>query len=1114
MKKLRKVMAWLLCVCMIFANGSYISMAAETDEMADLEVYDMQTATEGDAEVYEQGSLNYIYVDKPEINTPDTEKILAGIGDGTNQIETATLVYRNDSTGMEYQISATYLDAEAALFDIEFLEEACAGAYILTELFYTVDNINYHIDLLEAGVTAGFGVECTVETEPDDIVIEETDAAEEDDVLSESVVITDANGEIISSNDVEAAAFAASEGRVKAGNNGNIVVVLDAGHGNDGDTGAVYTWNGVTYVERDLNLKIAQYCKAALEKYSGITVYMTRTEQNNGLQLAPEKGETVGELVKYAQSVDADILVSIHNNSATASANGSEVYYPNENYCDFSQQGKELAELVLEKLKALGLASRGAKIRNQASTDNYPYYPDGSVADYYGIIRQAKLCGFPGIIIEHAFLTNENDATTFLGSDEALKKLGEADALAIAEFFGLSGAGDTYKDGDATIRAVRNGSTDTYTIVAAGVPLARGVVFEVRNEGTGVTKEYGAIAGNGDGCWYSSFSVNDFEAGGEYIITAYVSRSSLSKYKVGSTTITVDIPKTEISAFDADGQQTFILTAANVVNGDKVKSVRFGVWNEGLSDLHWYDAQKDATGRWLALMPVADYKKAGTYYTDAYAVYSDGKEVKIGSTKFDVTNPTTSGMVVKNENTNLGTFDIVISGVKAASGVSSVRVPVWTSNDLSDLHWYDAEKQSDGTYVVHADIKNHQYHYGVYAMQTYVTGKNGVQRITYSYCYNLKEPVASIYPFNADNESNYILVAENIPQGSRVVSVRYGVWKDGLSDLHWYEGSKDSLGRWLSVMSINDYGKSGTYYADAYATTSDGKSYKIGHMSFNVTTPSAGLDIRNVNESLGTFDVIIKDVVSPSGVKGIRVPAWTASDLSDIYWYNAEKQADGTYKVTVDIKNHKLHYGVYAIQAFIDAPNGISALTASTCYRFESEEALHDIVGPTETTVAQMAAYYKVYATYPEFYADSDAPTIEAFCQLYIEECAAEGIKAEVAFCQAMKETGFLKFGGSVQIEQYNFAGLGATDGGGKPATFGSVREGIRAQVQHLKAYACASELANPCVDPRFSLVTRGCAAYVEWLGIKENPNGKGWASAEGYGRSIVKDYIEKLFKY
>ena len=92
-----------------------------------------------------------------------------------------------------------------------------------------------------------------------------------------------------------------------------------------------------------------------------------------------------------------------------------------------------------------------------------------------------------------------------------------------------------------------------------------------------------------------------------------------------------------------------------------------------------------------------------------------------------------------------------------------------------------------------------------------------------------------------------------------------------------------------------------------------------------------------------------------------------------------------------------------------------------------------------------------------------------------------------------------------VKIEQNNFAGLGTTGGGVAGASFTTVREGIRAQIQHLKAYGSKDALKNECVDPRFSLVTRGSAPYVEWLGQKENPNGYGWATSEGYGIDIEK---------
>ena len=100
-------------------------------------------------------------------------------------------------------------------------------------------------------------------------------------------------------------------------------------------------------------------------------------------------------------------------------------------------------------------------------------------------------------------------------------------------------------------------------------------------------------------------------------------------------------------------------------------------------------------------------------------------------------------------------------------------------------------------------------------------------------------------------------------------------------------------------------------------------------------------------------------------------------------------------------------------------------------------------------------------------------------------------------FCQAMKETGWLRFGGSVKPDQCNFAGLGAVDSSAAGAVFPDVRTGIRAQVQHLKAYASTDVLVNPLVDGRFNLVPRGCAPMLAAL------NGRWAVPGSGYGQSI-----------
>ena len=177
-------------------------------------------------------------------------------------------------------------------------------------------------------------------------------------------------------------------------------------------------------------------------------------------------------------------------------------------------------------------------------------------------------------------------------------------------------------------------------------------------------------------------------------------------------------------------------------------------------------------------------------------------------------------------------------------------------------------------------------------------------------------------------------------------------------------------------------------------------------------------------------------------------------------------------------------------------------------YSFNGQGFLegHAITGKVSTSAETLKRLYEKRSSiiYPSFYKNTEASDLLAFCQIYVEEAETENINVEVAFCQAMLETGWLKFGGTVKIDQFNFAGIGATDGGASGASFTNPRRGIRAHVQHLKAYANEEALVNPCVDPRFGLVKRGSAPYVEWLGQKENPNGYGWATRKNYGYSIL----------
>ena len=162
------------------------------------------------------------------------------------------------------------------------------------------------------------------------------------------------------------------------------------------------------------------------------------------------------------------------------------------------------------------------------------------------------------------------------------------------------------------------------------------------------------------------------------------------------------------------------------------------------------------------------------------------------------------------------------------------------------------------------------------------------------------------------------------------------------------------------------------------------------------------------------------------------------------------------------------------------------------------------IMGKAQATASQMAAFCLSKNASPQL----PSCTVEELARMFIEEGEAEGVRGDVAFAQSLHETGYFKFGGIVLPTQNNYAGIGALNGNatGQAASFPDPRTGVRAQIQHLKAYASTEALVNECVDPRFSLVARGVAPYVEWLGAADNPQGRGWAvPGAGYGANIVK---------
>ena len=900
--------------------------------------------------------LEYIVINNPRIDTPGTQIIVAGY-QAKDTLTDAVLTYKNTVTDEEMTVSAARIDADTAVFEMNYTDESESGIYSLESLDFEMDEQMYSLDFAKCGIEGKYGVNQSCETEPD-AVVEDSDTQEEtndsdvsfttitkDGEVTENADISDVVEEAVAqrSSDSEIAVYAESGARTTS--TGKVIVVLDPGHGGF-DPGT----SGFGANEKDLTLKIAKYCKAALEKDGRIQVYMTR-ETDTSVGNTTNVSTDLYNRIQYAIGKKANLFVSIHLNSATASAKGAEVYYPNSNYrADIGAQGKALATDIQNELVKLGLYNRGAKIQNSTSSK----YPDNSVQDYYYVIQQSKRAGFPGIIVEHAYLSNQSDYNNYLSSDAKLKKLGEADAKGIITYLDTSGY--------------------------VGKWVQSGSQWKYQNYDGSYVKNCWKLIKN---LWYH-FDANGIMQTGFLTLngkTYYLQSSGAMKtgwQKIGNTWY----------YFDSSG--------AMVSNG----------WRWINSKCYYFDKNgKMAADTWI-----------GEYYVDA------------------------SGAWVKDK---------------------QKETDKWIQS--SGRWWY---RHADGSYTR--------------SEWEYIGGKwyyfdqngwmvTGWQKVKGSWYYM---------------ESNGARVAD----GWKWINNKcYYFDKNGkMAADTWIDGSYvDASGVWIKDKK-----------QEPENGTKTGWVQYSGHwMYYNTDGSYVKSNWKSVNSIWYYFDQ-----------NGWMVTGWMTLS-SGKYYLNPTKNSDGVEGAM--LKGYKQIDGKWYYLRSGESPEG--------SLRYEGVTSIMgtSAMGTNKTIVVNkmVKMFQKSGKNYPtQALTKGNAPTIEAFCQIVYDEAVIEGIKPEVVFGQAMNETGYLQFGGDVKIEQFNFAGLGASGGGIAGESFKSVAEGIRAQVQHLKGYASTEALKQTCVDNRYKWVTKGCAPYVEWLGQKENPNGKGWATSKNYGMNLMEKYIIPMY--
>ena len=356
-------------------------------------------------------NLSFIYIEKSHVDLGDAQRVALGF-DGTPSDEPVALYCANTASEALIRFDVTSSADNTYLFSSSV---SAAGVYSLLKVEYASGATRIFPDDISDQMFSVGEVSAPYRLRSD---------GDSDDQLES--VFTDNTG--ASFDSLESAVDVISENSARAG---NWVFVLDAGHGG-WDSGAV--GNGLR--EKDLTLQIARYCRDELQKYAGVRVIMTRDSDASVTGVANTTNELIAR-AQIARDNNATLFMSFHINSGGGT--GAEIWIPRQAswYSSFNELGESLGQDVLNRLASVGLVNRGTKNDYYDLNGTQLYYPDGSNADSLSVIRNCRQYGIPAVLVEHGFIDNRNDAG-LLANKSYLKKMGQADALAIANQFGLS----------------------------------------------------------------------------------------------------------------------------------------------------------------------------------------------------------------------------------------------------------------------------------------------------------------------------------------------------------------------------------------------------------------------------------------------------------------------------------------------------------------------------------------------------------------------------------------------------------------------------------------------------------------------------------------------------
>ncbi|HHT7739236.1 TPA: GBS Bsp-like repeat-containing protein [Streptococcus suis] len=387
-----------------------------------------------------------------------------------------------------------------------------------------------------------------------------------------------------------------------------------------------------------------------------------------------------------------------------------------------------------------------------------------------------------------------------------------------------------------------------------------------------------------------------------------------------------------------DAQGTFDIRVTNVSSPKDIASVILPTWSQ-TDDLRWYEAKRQADGSYKLTVNKKDHKyRTGTYTVHLYYKDSSGGLTGAGGTTTHLSEVKPTGTItIENRNDAQGTFDVRVTNVSSPKDIASVILPTWSQTN--DLRWYEATRQSDGSYKLTVNKKDHKYRTGTYTVHLYYKDSNGGLTGAGGTTTHLTEvkPTGTITIENRnDAQGTFDVRVTNVSSPKDIASVILPTWSQ-TDDLRWYEAKRQADGSYKLTVNKKDHKyRTGTYTVHLYYKDSNGGLTGAGGTTTHLSEvkPTGAITIENRNDAQGTFDVRVTNVSSPKDIASVLLPTWSQSD--DIRWYEAKRQADGSYKLTVNKKDHKYRTGTYTVHLYYkDSSGGLTGAGGTTTHLSE-----------------------------------------------------------------------------------------------------------------------------------------------------------------------------------